>query len=154
MKFSRLSAISCCVAFFALGGGALAADCTGVISQEDALKAEDARYKAQTTGDVTAMQRLFADDLVYSHSSGQVDDKAGYIGKQSSGALQYKEMRRSNVRVRTFGCLAIITGTGSFDAAVGGKLSTFDLVFHSIWVKRGSGVEFVSFQSTPSPSKQ
>jgi len=60
-------------------------------------------------------------------------------------------MRRSDVRVRTYDCLAIITGFFELDLTVrGGEQSRF----HSVWAKRGQGVQFVSWQSTRVPPKQ
>src|SRR5882672_1206044 len=53
----------------AAAGGGGAQDCSGTITVEEALKAEQDRYAAQMKGDVGAMQRLIGDDLVYIHSS-------------------------------------------------------------------------------------
>jgi hypothetical protein len=131
---------------------ARAADCAGTINEDEVLKAEDSRYAAQAGNDFDAMQRLFGDDLVYVHSTGVVDDKASYIERQRSG-LHYRAMRRSNVKVRIYGCLAIITGNGSFDVTQKGQDSTVLLLFHSIWAKRGSTVQFVSWESTSAPPK-
>jgi len=130
--------------------GARVAECEGAITADDALKAEDLRYVAQASNDFDSMQRLFGDDLVYIHNTGTVDDKAGYIERQRSG-LHYRAMRRSNVTVRVYGCLAIITGNGSFDVTQKGKDSTVQLLFHSVWVKRGSNLQFVSWESTRAP---
>ena len=66
--FAILAAISTSTAF--------AEDCSGTITAEEALRAEDARYAAQTGGDFAALQQLIGDDLVYIHSSAIVDDKA------------------------------------------------------------------------------
>ncbi len=129
---------------------ARAEECSGAITADEALKAEDSRYAAQAGDDFDSLQRLYGDDLVYVHSSGVVDGKASYIERQRSG-LHYRAMRRSNVTVRVYGCMAIITGDGSFDVTQKGQDSTVMLLFHSIWVKRGSTVQFVSWESTPAP---
>jgi hypothetical protein len=136
-----------------LAGGASAAQCEGPITENEALKAEDARYAAQTGNDFAAMAQLFAYDPVYVHSSGTVDSKDSYIERQRSNALRYRAMRRSDVKVRVYGCVAIITGAGNFDVTVIGKDSAVSLLFHSIWVKTDSGVRFVSWESTPAPAK-
>jgi ketosteroid isomerase-like protein len=145
------------LAAFAMAGlvasGASAAQCEGSITENEALKAEDARYAAQTSNDFAAMAQLFADDLVYVHSSGTVDSKDSYIERQRSNALRYRAMRRSDVKVRVYGCVAIITGAGNFDVTVNGKDSSVSLLFHSIWAKTDSGVRFVSWESTPAPAK-
>jgi hypothetical protein len=127
-----------------------AADCDGAITADEALKAEDARYAAQTSSDFAAMDRLFGDDLIYVHSTAVVDSKASYIEKQRAG-LRYRVMKPSDVKVRVFGCLAIITGPGDYEVTVDGKDTTPHLRFTAIWAKRGPSVQFVSWESTAIP---
>jgi hypothetical protein len=73
---------------------AKAAECDGAITADEALKAEDARYAAQTKSDFDALERLYGDDLVYVHSSAVVDSKASYIDRQRSG-LHYQAYGRA-----------------------------------------------------------
>jgi hypothetical protein len=135
-------------------GSALAGECGGPVSADEALAAEDARYAAQTGDDFAAMQRLFGADLVYTHSSAIVDNKASYIESMTSGTVKYRVMRRSDVKVRTYGCIAIISGQGNFDVTVKGQDIAVELRFHSIWAKRDKGLEFISWQATRIPPKQ
>jgi ketosteroid isomerase-like protein len=139
--------------FFA-GGIAMAEDCSGTITTEEALRAEDARYAAQTSNDFAAMERMFADDLVYIHSSAVQDDKAAYIDSMRSGNVKYRVMKRSEAKVRTYGCIAIITAVGNFEVTVKGQDMTVPLRFHSIWAKRGDNLQFVSWNATRIPPKQ
>jgi hypothetical protein len=129
-------------------GVAGAEECGGPITADEAQAAEDARYKAQTTNDFAAMERLFGDDLVYVHSSALVDNKATYIESMRSGTVKYRIMRRSGVKVRTYGCIAILSGDANFDVTVKGKDLSVELRFHTVWAKRGTGLQFVSWQST------
>lgn len=133
---------------------ASAEECGGPVSADEALAAEDARYAAQTGDDFDALQRLIGNDLVYIHSSAVVDTKASYIESQKSGAVKYRVMRRSDTRVRTYGCVAIITGLGNFDVTVKGQDMAVEIRFHSVWAKRDQGLEFVSWQATRTPPKQ
>ncbi|MCW5619777.1 MAG: nuclear transport factor 2 family protein [Burkholderiales bacterium] len=135
-------------------GTAHAQACSGEISAEEAMRAEDARYAAQTGNDFERMQSLFGDDLVYIHSSAVVDDKSAYIDSMRSGTVRYRVMRYSDVQVRTFGCLALITGNGDFDVTVKGQDMAVQLRFHSIWAQRANGPQFVSWQATRVPPKQ
>jgi ketosteroid isomerase-like protein len=129
---------------------AKAAECDGAITADEALKAEDARYAAQTKSDFDALERLYGDDLVYVHSSAVVDSKASYIDRQRSG-LHYHVIRPSDVKVRVFGCLAIITGRGDYEVTQNGQDSSPHLLFTAVWAKRGPNVQFVSWESTPIP---
>lgn len=133
---------------------ARAGDCGGPVTADEALASEDARYAAQTGDDFAAMQKLIGDDLVYIHSSAVVDSKASYIDSMKSGAVKYRVMRRSDVTVRTFGCIAIISGLGNFDVTVKGQDLAVEIRFHSIWAKRDNGLQFVSWEATRTPVKQ
>jgi len=127
--------------------------CSGTISVQEALDAEAARYAAQTGNDFAAMERLFGDDLEYIHSSTSVDTKASFIESMRSGVVKYRRMTRGEVKVRTYGCLAIITGAGKFEVNARGQELVLDLLFHSVWAKRAAGLQFVSWQATRLPAK-
>ena len=100
-----------------------------------------------------SMERLIAEDLVYIHSSSVVDNKKSYIESMRTGAVRYRVMRRSDVSVRTFGCVATLTGMGNFDVTVNDKEMTVELRFHAIWAKRDGKVQFISWQATRLPAK-
>lgn len=131
--------------------GSGAQTCSGNITVEEALQAEDARYKAQMSGDGAAMRKLFGDDLVYIHSSTVQDTKASFIESITSGNVKYRTMSRGEPKVRTYGCIAIVSGGAKFEVTVKGEERTLNLLYHAVWAKRGSGVEFVSWQATKIP---
>jgi ketosteroid isomerase-like protein len=118
------------------------------ITEAEALSAEAARYAAQMNGDFAAMERMFADDLVYIHSSTVVDTKASFIESMRSGNVKYRKMTRGDVKVRTFGSVAIITGNGVFEVTARGQDLRLELLFTVVWVKRAGNVQFVSWQAT------
>jgi hypothetical protein len=149
VRFLRHAFVAC-LALGPMIGVAKAADCDGAITADEALKAENSRYEAQTTSNFDAMQKLFGDDLVYTHSTAAVDGKASYIEKQRAG-LHYRVMKSSDVKVRVFGCVAIITGQGDYEVTVDGKDTTPHLRFTAIWAKRGPDAQFVSWESTAIP---
>src|SRR3954464_6788160 len=133
-------------------GVAAAQDCSGTITADEALKAEHARYAAQTSNDFAAMDKLFGNDLTYNHSSAASDDKAKYIDAMRSGRTKYRKMTpHGDVTTRTYGCLAIITGTAVYEVTSAGQDRVVPLRFTAIWAKRPSGLEFVSWQSTGIP---
>jgi ketosteroid isomerase-like protein len=152
--FLRLLVSSAILATAAVGA-ASAEECGGAITAEEAMKAENARYAAQTANDFAAMEKLFGKDLVYQHSSAAVDNKATYIDAMRSRKTRYRKMTPNNdLQTRTYGCLALITGTAVYEVTAGGQDRTVPLRFTAIWAKRPSGIEFVSWQSTGIPPKQ
>jgi hypothetical protein len=121
------------------------------VTADEALKAEDARYAAQMSNDFAAMEKMFSPELVYTHTSSVADNKQSYIDSMRSGKVVYKVMRRSDVQVRTFGCIAILTGNGNFDVNVNDKDVNVLLRFTSIWQKKDGAMQYVSWQSTRIP---
>jgi hypothetical protein len=139
----------------AAAGGASAQDCSGTITADEAMKAETARYAVQTANDFAAMEKLFGNDLTYNHSSAATDSKATYIESMRSGRTKYRKMTpNGDLKTRTYGCLAIITGTAVYEVTSAGQDRSVPLRFTAIWAKRPSGLEFVSWQSTGIPAKQ
>ena len=136
-------------------GAAFAEDCSGTLTADEAMKAEMSRYAAQTANDFAAMEKLFGDDLTYNHSSAATDSKATYIDNMRSGRTKYRKMTpNGDVKTRTYGCIAIITGTAVYEVTSGGQDRSVPLRFTAIWAKRPSGLQFVSWQSTGIPARQ
>jgi hypothetical protein len=125
----------------------------GTITEAEALQAEQARYAAQLGNDFKAMERLFGDDLIYIHSSTTVDTKASFIESMRSGAVKYRNMTRGDVKVRVYGSVAIITGSGTFEVTARGQDMRLELLFHAVWARRPEGLQFVSWQATRLPAK-
>ncbi|MGH8631442.1 MAG: nuclear transport factor 2 family protein [Burkholderiales bacterium] len=135
-------------------GGGKAGDASGGTTAEEALRAEQARYAAQMSNDFAPMEKLFGDDLVYVHSSTVLDTKASFIESMRSGTVRYRQMQlRGEPEVRTFGGIAIITGRALFEVTVKGEDRALDILFHSVWARRPSGLQFVSWQATRLPPK-
>ncbi|UCH48512.1 MAG: nuclear transport factor 2 family protein [Betaproteobacteria bacterium] len=129
----------------------MATDDRSSLTVADALQAEDTRYEAQIENDFDALETLFAKDLVYIHSSTVQDTKASFIESLRSGKVSYNNMERSDTKVRIFGNVAIITGRAVFEVTARGRDMTLNLLFHAVWAKRDSGLQFVSWQATRLP---
>ena len=152
-RFLRLFALSAMLGLVT-ACAVFAQDCSGTITADEAMKAETARHAAQTANDFAAMEKMFGNDLTYNHSSAASDDKAKYIDAMRSGRTKYRKMTpNSDVKTRTYGCIAIITGTAAYEVTSAGQDRTVPLRFTAIWVKRPSGLEFVSWQSTGIPPR-
>lgn len=148
----QLIAALFCGAIYMMPAASHAASCD-TLTTDDVLAAEDARYAAQTGDDFSTLERLFADDLVYIHSSALVDNKQSYIESLRNGSVKYVTMKRSDVRVRLFGCVAAITGLGNFDVRLNDKPLSVEVRFHSVWARRDGKLQFISWQATRTPQK-
>ena len=122
-------------------------------SDADAVKAAELeRFQAQEKNDFAALERLLADDLVYTHSSGNVDSKASYIDSLRTGKARYLKIAPDDIKVRVVGDLALIHGRGVFtlETNVNGQKgeNPLKLSFLDVWQKRGGKWQMIAWQST------
>lgn len=60
--------------------------------------------------DETALQRVLADDLSYSHASGKTQNKAEYIAAVTKGPGNYESFSESGTKIRVYGKTGVLTG--------------------------------------------
>jgi len=115
----------------------------------DLRKAEDAWAAAVKRSDAAAVSSMLSDDLVYTHSTGNVDSKSSYLEKMKAGTQKYTDLQYSNLNVRTWnGDTGVITSQLRMIGATNG--TPFDNVVYitHVWVKQGNGWKLVAHQST------
>ena len=117
-------------------------------SEEEILKIEDQRVQAMIAGDLATLDRLLADDLTYTHSTGRIQTKAELLAELKSGDLKYNAMPREEVKVRFLGCAAVVTGKAKLDVESRGVKVTFPIRFTDIYVKRAERWQLLAWQST------
>ena len=121
-------------------------------SEKEILALEDKRYAAMIAKDEKALADLFADDLIYVHSSGLVDTKASYIAAIRSGKFDYRKCDRFEEKARIYGDTALVTGRAVFEAVVEGNPRTLRLRYLNVWIKNGATWKFTGWQSCPLPA--
>ncbi|WBA42450.1 nuclear transport factor 2 family protein [Hymenobacter canadensis] len=74
---------------------------------------ERQRFEAQVKKDYAVLEKVFADDLVYTHSNGKQNNKTEYIQSIREGKSQYDkiEVEALNVRAYNDGKAAVVNGT-------------------------------------------
>ena len=60
---------------------------------------EDRRYRAMLAGDMAVLDELCSDDLIYTHSKADHDDKRSYLHKSAPATLP---ISRSRIRQTAF----------------------------------------------------
>jgi len=101
-----------------------------------------------TSDNVSTLAPMLSDDLVYVHTSGTVDSKASFLEKIRSGALRYHSIQPRDVRARTYGDTAVVTGAAKMDVTAGGSDRHLDIRYTSVYVRRSGGWRLVSWQSS------
>lgn len=109
------------------------------------------RVTALLKGDVPALERLYADELVYIHANGRIDTKAGYLASLKSGDLTYVSLKYDPpAQIRLVGDTAVVTGKAHIEAkGKSGQLTKRVLTTTTVYVRTTGGWKVVSYQGTP-----
>jgi len=112
---------------------------------------EDRRCQAMIDKDMKALEAIYADELVYTHSNAAVDDKTSYLAGITSGKFDYKSIKRPEENVRVVGDTAIVSGRAEISVRSNGVDRELNSRYLIVWVKRNGGWQAVAWQSTPVP---
>ena len=98
--------------------------------------------------DAAKLETLYADTLVYTHSSGSVDDKAKYIANLKAGGTKYLSIDRDNIKVNTYGDSAIVTCHAVIKLLTNGENRTVDARMIHVYAKIKGRWQMVAHQTT------
>src|SRR5438046_2958676 len=79
-------------------------------TDQEIIKLEQAATDAQFKKDRPALERLLADDYLYTHSNGSVLNKTQEIAESMSSDVQWTDSKFADLKVRIFGDVAVLTG--------------------------------------------
>lgn len=117
-------------------------------TEAQVLKMEQAWEDALVKSDVPALEKLYADTLIYTHSNGSVDNKETYIGNIRSGVTKYESMTRDDIRVSVYGDAAVVTCHWQvYVTSRGNKITTNGRYLH-VYAKQKGGWKLVAHQAT------
>jgi ketosteroid isomerase-like protein len=119
-------------------------------ADEDAvLKNVEAFRAAQAAGNAEALASLLADELSYSHSLGQLDDKTKLLDGVAKANYKWTSLEYKNPTVRVVGPAAIVrfnfVGEQEF---TDGKKTPQNLSILMNWQKQGSDWKLLSRAAT------
>jgi hypothetical protein len=106
------------------------------------------RMQAMAAQDITALEGLLADDLVYTHSSARLDTKKSLIGNMQSGATVYNAVEPSEVKAQDLGSAVVLTGIARIRVTSGGNPNAFAVRFTDVYANKGGKWQMVARQST------
>src|SRR5271166_5230927 len=87
---------------------------------------EDRRYQAMLDGDTAILDALCSGDLIYTHSTGDHDDKQSYLHKVGSRHFTYLEITHPADRILVVDGAALVTGRMTAKVLVSGTVVHVD----------------------------
>ncbi|MGE0127306.1 MAG: nuclear transport factor 2 family protein [Blastocatellales bacterium] len=116
--------------------------------EQAVLKLEQQWEDALIKSDAAALEKLYGNSLIYTHSNGSVDNKSAYIGNIKSGATKYQSMKRDDIKVGIYGNTAVVTCHWEVHVlARGNKIDTNARYIH-VYARQKDGWKMVAHQST------
>jgi ketosteroid isomerase-like protein len=115
---------------------------------------ERKRFAAQVSKDFDFLEKVFADDLVYTHSSGKQDDKQAYIQSIKDGKSVYDKIEVQELNVRVYGKAAVVVGKVAITQGIAsGKPTILPLKYTVVYNKNGKkGWQLNTWQSLRLPN--
>ena len=112
---------------------------------------ERQRFEALVKKDYAFLEKVFADDLFYVHSSGKSDNKVTYINSIKEGKSLYDKIDVEEITVRPYNNqkTAVVNGVINItQSPVGGKTNMLHLRYTVVYIKnKGKGWQLVTWQS-------
>lgn len=116
------------------------------------LAAEDARFAAMVAADAGEMRRWFADDLMYVHSTGEVESRDQLIGSITGGRTRYVAVTPVERQVVRLGATAAaVRGRGRFQVTAGGNALDLQIRYLAVYAIIDGAWRLRSWQSLRLP---
>ena len=115
---------------------------------DEVRAAQATRIAATLSADVEQLDECYAEDLVYAHSDGRVDDRGVLLAGIASGRVNYQKIDIVEQGIRIFGDVAIITGSANFHVVANDVVNEMTLRFTSVYVYKNDRWQFTSWHSS------
>lgn len=110
--------------------------------------AERQRFDAMTTQNVAALDTLLDDELDYVHSGGDLQSRKQFIDMIRNKTIVYESIAPNEVRVRVYDGLALAMGRSAMRVRTAGGVSSFDIRFTEVYVRREGHWLLTAWEST------
>jgi ketosteroid isomerase-like protein len=124
----------------AAGGGNL---------KDEVLKVDEERNQALQKGDVGALDRIYADDLVFTNARGESLTKAQHLADIKARTLSFRSFAHSDVQVRIHENTGVLTGISTSAVDYKGTVSSSPRRFLNVYVKQDGRWLCVAHFETP-----
>jgi ketosteroid isomerase-like protein len=126
----------CAVAFLGLARWTMKSAAAAEDLKDEVLQAENKRNEVLPKGDVAALDKIYAEDLVYTNARGETLTKAQHLADVKGRKLNFVSFKHSDVSVHVFGNTGIVTGISTSAVSYNGVVSSSPRKFVNVYVKQ------------------
>lgn len=119
-------------------------------TEKEVLAAMDAYKQAMMKKDAAALTKILSDDLVYTHSSNQHQDKAAVLASLQANTV-VEAIDFKSLKVNVYGNTAVVKGDVDFRNNAAGVVTVSHLNVLHVLVKGPQGWQLVARQATRYP---
>jgi ketosteroid isomerase-like protein len=120
---------------------------------EAVRRADDERVSATVAADAGRLGQIFSDDLVYTHSSGAVNDKASYTAAIASGQTKYVSIIYESREFKVIAAgIVLMRGRCLIHSSNSGQAVENHLAYLAVWRQEHGAWRFVAWQSCHLPA--
>lgn len=118
---------------------------------DEVRQAEQKWIAAIKNKDRAALEAILSKDLVYTHSTGLVEDKNQYIVAVTSGNQKYDSVDYDGPAIQTYGTTPVVATKAVMTGSTKGQPFNNRLRLLHVWVKQGGKWTLVAHQTTRLP---
>ncbi len=126
-----------------------------VVGQDKAAnsvrQAEDSWVAAIKSKDKTELEAILSNDLVYTHSTGLVENRDQYIASLTSGSQKYDGVSYDAPSIRVYDSTAVVATKVTMTGSTKGTPFNNQLRLLHVWVKQSGKWMLVAHQTTRLP---
>ena len=102
---------------------------------QELLKVNREYDEALVRGDISALERVYADEFIYTTPDGDVRDKAQQLAFTRTTDLKFESGQSDEVRIRIYGNTAVMTGRFTAKGKLKDKNIDIRERYTAVWVK-------------------
>lgn len=103
---------------------------------EEVLKADEVRNDALQKADVAALEKIYADDVVYANASGALLTKQQHLADLKGRTLHFISFKHEDVKAVVHGDTGLVTGISKSEVEYKGSISKSNRRFLNVFSKR------------------
>jgi len=105
-------------------------------TEQQLMELENSWARAYVTGDAPFLEKLFAEEYLFTDNDGQTFTRADDIGAAKSGEFKMTRFKLDALKVHVYKDFATVTGVNDFAATYKGEDASCKCRFTDVFVKR------------------
>ena len=117
-------------------------------TDEDAIRDAEKRWAAAVVAkDLPALDRIFTDNLIYAHATGNIETKQHYLDRLKTGKQRYDTVQHESTKIAVYGDSAVAHSIGRMTGNNGQPFNDHLMIMH-FWVKQNGAWRLAAHQTS------